>query len=49
MFVVWLPKKQRMADNGWMHSGSVSVTNKIDEWICKTQMLVKDFSLAIAA
>ena len=29
VFVVWLPMKQkRIADNGWMYSGRVSVTNR---------------------
>jgi hypothetical protein len=27
-----------------MYSGRVSVTNKTDEWICKTQMLVKQLA-----
>ena len=45
IFVVWLPMKQkRMADNGWMYSGRVGATNKTDEWIWKTQMLVKEFA-----
>jgi hypothetical protein len=46
MFFVRLPIKQRMDDNGWMYSGRVSATNKIDEWICKTQMLVKELARA---
>jgi hypothetical protein len=45
MFLVRLPIKQRMADNGWMYSGRVSAT-KTDEWICKTQMLVKELARA---
>ena len=45
VFVVWLPMKQkRMADNGWMYSGRVSVTNRSPEWIWKTQMLVKELA-----
>ena len=44
MFVVWLTIKQRMADNGWMYSGRVSATNKTDEWIRKTQFLVKELA-----
>ena len=45
VFVVWLPMKQkRMADNGWMYSGRVSVTKRSDEWNWKTQMLVKELA-----
>ncbi len=44
IFVVWLPTKQRMADNGWMYSGRVSVTNRSPEWIWKTQMVVKQLA-----
>ena len=33
-----------MADNGWMYSGRVSVTNKTDEWIWKTNLLVKELA-----
>ena len=44
MFVVWLTIKQRMADNGWMYSGRVSATNKTDEWVRKTQFLVKELA-----
>jgi hypothetical protein len=46
MFLVWLSIKQRMTDNGWMYSGLVSATNKTDEWIYKTQMLVKELAHA---
>ena len=44
IFVVWLPTKQRMADNGWMYSGRVSVTTRSDEWMWKTRMLVKELA-----
>ena len=45
VFVVWLPMKlKRMADNGWMYSGRVSVTTRPEEWIWKTQMLVKELA-----
>ena len=33
-----------MADNGWMYTGRVSATNKTDEWIRKTQFLVKELA-----
>ena len=44
IFVVWLPTKQRMADNGWIYSGRVSVTTRSDEWMWKTRMLVKELA-----
>ena len=40
--VVWLPIKQRMADNGWMYGGRISKTGRTDEWEWKTDLLVKE-------
>ena len=42
--VVWLPIKQRMADNEWMYSGRISGTERTDEWVWKTNLLVKELA-----
>ena len=44
MFIVWLPVKQKMSDNGWMYSGRTSLVDRTDEWVWKTDMLVKELA-----
>ena len=33
-----------MADNGWMYSGRTSLVDKTDEWVWKTNLLVKELA-----
>ena len=33
-----------MADNGWMYSGRISATNKTDDWVQNTHLLVNELA-----
>lgn len=33
-----------MADNGWMYSGRISATNKTDDWVRNTHLLVNELA-----
>ena len=33
-----------MADNGWMYNGRISATEMTDEWVWKTNLLVKELA-----
>ena len=33
-----------MADNGWMYSGRTSAVDRTDEWVWKTNLLVKELA-----
>lgn len=33
-----------MADNGWMYNGRISATERTDEWVWKTNLLVKELA-----
>ena len=36
--------KQRMAGNGWMYSGRISPLERSDEWVWRTDFLVKELA-----
>ena len=42
MYVVWLAIQQRMADNGWMFTGRENAMERTDEWVWKTNFLVRE-------